>query len=424
MTGRTRPRQADSAVEPGNAQPMLAPRPLPAPPRRYTDKDYADIRLGVTAREMEERWNIWCNGDVIHVHRSWTGFEIYRATFTRLADGWAMTEVACESDRERFNSPTADANDLVALIDDLMLDGDEARLAPLFARDDRVFRARAALDGVRVGDALGSQFFVPENRPYFNHKTTPPPPWPWTDDTQMAWVLATHLRANGEVRQDGLAADFATHFDLYRGYGPGAGRLLRLVRDGGDWRELSTEMFGGSGSYGNGAAMRVAPLGAWFAADLDAVVAQATLSAEVTHRHPDGIAGAVAVAVAAALASADDTPAAGELLTEVIDRTTDGEVRAGLQRAREIPQGTDPLDVARELGNGSRTAAHDTVPFCLWVAAHGLDDYRKSFWDTASAGGDIDTTCAIVGGIVAANVGPAGIPEDWRESAEELPEAF
>jgi hypothetical protein len=57
------------------------------------------------------------------------------------------------------------------------------------------------------------------------------------------------------------------------------------------------------GSFGNGAAMRVAPLGAFFADQpLEVVCNQARLSAEVTHAHAEGIAGAIAVAVAAALA--------------------------------------------------------------------------------------------------------------------------
>ncbi|MEV0648539.1 ADP-ribosylglycohydrolase family protein [Phytomonospora sp. NPDC050363] len=291
-----------------------------------------------------------------------------------------------------------------------------------FGSADRRQRAAASLAGLSVGDALGAQFFVPANREHFEARTVPPAPWDWTDDTQMAWVLTEHLREFGEVRQDDLAAAFAAEFDLYRGYGPGAGRLLRLVRDGGDWRELSAAMFGGSGSFGNGAAMRVAPLGAWFADDLDRAAGQAALSAEITHRHGDGVAGAVAVALAAALASADETPEPGDLFTEVIGRLDDGKVRRRLERARAMPRGTEPADVARELGNGSHTGAHDTVPFCLWVAAHELADFRKSFWDTASAGGDVDTTCAIVGGIVAANTGPDGIAAEWLRSREALPE--
>src|SRR5258707_5111014 len=65
------------------------------------------------------------------------------------------------------------------------------------------------------------------------------------------------------------------------------------------WRELVAAQFSGQGSFGNGAAMRVAPLGAYFASDLRRVVAQARLSATVTHTHPEAVAGEMPVAVTA-----------------------------------------------------------------------------------------------------------------------------
>jgi ADP-ribosylglycohydrolase len=61
------------------------------------------------------------------------------------------------------------------------------------------------------------------------------------------------------------------------------------------------------------------------------------------------------------------------------------------------------------------------VPFALWAAARHLGDYRQAFWTTAKAGGDVDTTCAIVGGIVAASPG-GGPPALWTERTEALPE--
>jgi ADP-ribosylglycohydrolase len=75
---------------------------------------------------------------------------------------------------------------------------------------------------------------------------------------------------------------------------------------------------------------------------------------------------------------------------------------------------------AYELGNGRRTSARDTVPFALWAAARNLSDYEQAFWTTAGAGGDVDTTCAIVVGIVAAHVGLDGLPDHWRAACEPL----
>ena len=57
----------------------------------------------------------------------------------------------------------------------------------------------------------------------------------------------------------------------------------------------------------------------------------------------------------------------------------------------------------------------------MWCAASHLDDYVKACWCCVEVGGDIDTTCAMVGGIIVGAVGLAGIPEDWRMSRERLP---
>ncbi|GAA2522849.1 hypothetical protein GCM10010201_21260 [Pilimelia columellifera subsp. columellifera] len=287
---------------------------------------------------------------------------------------------------------------------------------------DSLLQAMASLRGLAVGDALGSQFFVPDNRPHFDERTLPPGRWQWTDDTEMACSVIHVLNTHGRIDQDVLAASFAARHDFDRGYGPAANRLLRLVREGGDWRQLAGALFEGQGSYGNGAAMRVAPLGAWYAGDLDAAAEQAGLSSLVTHTHPEAVAGAVAVAVAAALVAGGDDPADPvEFLAAVADRTPAGSVHAGIRTAAAIPNETDPRQAGRVLGNGSAVSAVDTVPFTLWVAAHHRDDFTRAFWATAAAGGDIDTTCAIVGGILAARGGPHRPPKAWWEQTESLP---
>lgn len=236
----------------------------------------------------------------------------------------------------------------------------------------------------------------------------------------MACSVYLVLAAHHEVDQDVLAASFAERHDFDRGYGPATNRMLRLVREGGDWRELAAGLFDGSGSWGNGAAMRVAPLGAFFADDLGEAARQAALSAVVTHTHPDAVAGAVAVAVAAALvASGPQRP--GPFIDRILEHVPSGKVREGLREARQLLTLSDAETVARVLGNGRAVAAHDTVPFAIWAAARNLDDFERAFWTTASAGGDIDTTCAIVGGIVASGIGADRLPEAWRAAVERLP---
>ncbi|MFI7535124.1 ADP-ribosylglycohydrolase family protein [Streptosporangium sp. NPDC049376] len=282
-------------------------------------------------------------------------------------------------------------------------------------------RATASLHGLALGDAFGSQFFVPASRHALSGRLLPPDPWQWTDDTEMACSIYRVLADHGVADQDRLAASFAARHDFDRGYGPATNRMLRLVREGGDWRALSAELFDGKGSWGNGAAMRVAPLGAWLADDLAEVVRQAALSAQVTHTHPEAVAGAVAVAVASATVVREPDLSPGRFLDRVREHVPVSLVREGIDEARRLLTIGDPVLAAQTLGNGRQVSAHDTVPFTLWVAARERRDFEAAMWTTATAGGDVDTTCAIVGGVIAASGTLGFLPPEWASRCEPLP---
>jgi ADP-ribosylglycohydrolase len=276
-----------------------------------------------------------------------------------------------------------------------------------------------SLAGLSVGDAFGAQFFATENRPLLLDETAvPTAPWPWTDDTEMACNLVDVLHRFGHVDRDSLATAFSGRYDPYRGYGPGTVVLLRALRDGEPWRTAATAQFGGQGSMGNGAAMRVAPLGAYYPGDLERVALEAAASAVVTHAHPEGIAGAIAVAVAASYVTRGDSDG---LIEAVLSHTPPGAVHDGIRRAAALLDRTRE-EAAYELGNGARVLAQDTVPFCIWTAARHLTDYDQAVRTCVAVGGDIDTTAAITGGIVAAHTGVAGIPLAWRAAREPLPD--
>ena len=136
-------------------------------------------------------------------------------------------------------------------------------------------------------------------------------PWRWTDDTAMALEIVANLREFGEINPDALARGFARRYDepTLRAYGLGMHELLPKLHEG-DWRVEAAALFGGKGSFGNGAAMRAAPIGAYFADDPNLAARNAALSARVTHSHPDGIAGAVAVAMAACFAAQSEETSA------------------------------------------------------------------------------------------------------------------
>jgi ADP-ribosylglycohydrolase len=179
---------------------------------------------------------------------------------------------------------------------------------------------------------------------------------------------------------------------------------------------------GQQGSLGIGGAMRVAPIGGYFADELAAVVSEARASAEVTHAHPDGIAGAIAMAVAAALAwrgRANGHTAEG-FLDHVIELTPDGPTRARLVCARKLPADANADQAAHELGNGCPITSAETVLFTIWCACRHLNNFTQAMWTAASVGGDRDTICAIVGGIVALGSDPDSIPAEWLKAREAL----
>lgn len=172
-------------------------------------------------------------------------------------------------------------------------------------QEDRIRYAKRALDGIALGDCFGQTFFVPEEIACqrIQDREILKSPWHFTDDTVMAIGIYRILEQYGEINQDELAKVFAANYELdwHRGYGGTAHTILRNIAEGKDWQKAASEVFDGMGSMGNGGAMRAAPIGAYFADDLDKVLYNARASAEVTHTHIEGIAGAMAVAAASAL---------------------------------------------------------------------------------------------------------------------------
>jgi ADP-ribosylglycohydrolase len=293
--------------------------------------------------------------------------------------------------------------------------------------EERMQRALLSLDGLSVGDGFGECFFTspPVIERRLQHQDPPPAPWIVTDDTMMALSIVRSLKRYGHIERDALAAGFAREYarDPRRGYGGTAHGILRAIGEGTSWQTAAGRAFDGQGSCGNGGAMRVAPIGAYFADDLERVKAEAKASAEVTHAHPDGQTGAIAVALAAAWMVRQDKPATGPdqaLIRFVLEQLPQTETHFRLRKALEIPLELSPRTAASVLGNGSQVIASDTVPFCLWCAARHSADYQAALWATVSGLGDRDTTCAIVGGIAALGAGRGGIPVEWLQAREPI----
>jgi ADP-ribosylglycohydrolase len=171
-------------------------------------------------------------------------------------------------------------------------------------------------------------------------------------------------------------------------------------------------------------------VGAYFADDFGEAVRQAKLSAVITHAHPDGQAGAIAVAVAAAYAHVARAVGrtveneAQRLFDTVLAYTPESSTRAGIARAASVVPG-DPVAAADLLGDGTMIRSSDTVPLALWCAAHHLGHYEAAITSARAAcrrtTADRDTVGAIVGSIVVLSSGIDAIPAQWRAAREPLP---
>lgn len=95
-----------------------------------------------------------------------------------------------------------------------------------------------------------------------------------------------------------------------------------------------------------------------------------------------------------------------------------GYTREGIDKALCLSPDADIVTAAIELGNGSGVSSPDTVPLCLWVASRRQGRYEDALWETVTALGDRDTTCAIVGGILAMST---EVPEPWLALREPIP---
>jgi len=240
----------------------------------------------------------------------------------------------------------------------------------------------------------------------------------YTDDTQMMIGILETLVEKGRFDPALCASRFQQNFHPMRGYGRRIFGVMERIRQGLSWDQVGTD------SYGNGWAMRIAPIGCFYYQDLEALKENAVLSARITHNHPEGLAGAVAQATAVGLAleyglSKKPIEAEGfldRIASAVID--VDKDFAASLDAVKSIPKGSIPEVVDAISGQYSLTLrAIESVP-----AAVGAFVLTESFRDAVvlavNLGGDTDTIGAMAGAIAGAYYGHSSIPRKWLDPLE------
>jgi poly(ADP-ribose) glycohydrolase ARH3 len=287
------------------------------------------------------------------------------------------------------------------------------------ASDGLKARFVGAMLGTAVGDCLGRPVEGHSNvsPAYLDEVVTDPPPLYYTDDTAMTFAVAESLLASGGFSGSDLATRFVAEYEAgpHRGYGAGVVTVFDRVARGIPWEEAARRQFGGQGSYGNGAAMRVTPVALWGYPDVDQVAALAADTARVTHTHPVGVDGAVvqALAVLHALSAPRGRPIDfEEFATGVGGRITSEAVASQLETLGQALERRDDEWAVLHLGNG--VAADRSVLTAFYCFARS-DSFEDTILRALRMGGDTDTIASMAAAIAGARYGETAIPIRWRD---------
>ena len=248
-----------------------------------------------------------------------------------------------------------------------------------------------------------------------------------TDDTQMTLCVAEWLLQDGAPHSaERLLARFAAACDPWRRYGPGTAMILRMFREHpGEWRSLATAMFP-HGSYGNGSAMRVAPVGLAFFDDPARLKSVAIESSRPTHSHPLAYQGAVlqSIAVATAVETVRFSTASfldpmRQALTHFTDLLQDTSKFAAALDAiqRGLESGASCSQMSSTLGTG--IAAYEAVSTALYCFLRHPNSFEQVIHEAVFIGGDTDTIASMAGGIAGALLGEQAIPPSWLNAVRE-----
>ena len=266
-------------------------------------------------------------------------------------------------------------------------------------------RLKSKFLGSLIGTALGDSLGAGGRR--------------YTDDTAMMIGVAESLIENRGFNADDMAQTFIRNYDAepWRGYGPGPPAIFQMVKSGLDWRAASGGIYPG-GSYGNGAAMRVAPIGLLYYDDLDELKKISCQSSRITHTHPLGMEGAAlqACAVAIAVRTEPGRYDKYDFLRKLNDFVEMDEYQEKLKSIKILlRESAGEPKVITELGN--TVEAFNSVPISIYsfLANSGF----KAALDYAlSLGGDRDTISAMTGAIAGACYGAEDIPKEWKNGLE------
>jgi len=242
----------------------------------------------------------------------------------------------------------------------------------------------------------------------------------YTDDTHMTIGIAESLIESKGFNGEHMAQTFIKNYQAepWRGYGPGPPIIFGMIKSGETWDSAANGLYRG-GSFGNGSAMRVAPVGLLYSRNLEKLREIAYQSSSITHSHELGKEGAALQSCAVALAL--NTPSDEEIDREAFlfrlqNFIQDRLYKEKVARIRELLGEQDKAKVVAVLGNNIE--APRSVPTAIYCFLRQPQSYKDTVIYAISLGGDTDTIAAMAGAISGAYLGIEAIPSEWRAKLE------
>jgi ADP-ribosyl-[dinitrogen reductase] hydrolase len=237
----------------------------------------------------------------------------------------------------------------------------------------------------------------------------------WTDDTKMMLCHARSIVACGGIDIEDTAREFISWFESndWRGLGRATYESIQRLRAGVSPIESGMK---GEMAAGNGAAMRIAPIGLIDHRDLDKLCGDVRAAAVITHDNPEAVAGSLAVAYAVARGSRGDLDPVS-LIKDASEFIGPCKVTERLQLAGGFLE--KDMDIEEALARlGTSGYVVETVASAFFSFLRTPDDFEETVSRAVGGGLDADTTGAVAGAISGAYNGLGSIPERWREGVE------
>jgi len=295
-------------------------------------------------------------------------------------------------------------------------------MIPTVKQVDLNFKFLGGMVGTALGDAIGELAFRVPEETELRARVAHTDALLYTDDTAMAIGLAESITQVGGLDPQHLGDTFRANFmrEPWRGYASGPPTVFsRVESQGVSYVEAAQGLYGGEGSFGNGAAMRIAPVGLFYhdAADL---YDQARRSASVTHAHAIGVDGAAvqAWAIAQAVRLDPQEPFPVEDFAQrlvAFARTPEIESKMALVGTM-VASSAPPEEAAERLGRS--VTVHQSMPFAVYAFLRHPKSFEDCLFCAIMHGGDRDTLGAMACAISGAYLGVGGIPQAWREKLE------